>query len=164
VPRGGYGFALRIPVQIVDIGTRHGLKVRIEASGKIVTVKPESIILPPTMRGVRVEAEYDGGTTRARVDDLLSNFAIQLIDKITSEQELREINKHLIDRIRNLRAMNLRSRALSGELAIGKRVHFASRGGGIIRGRVEKINSKTIVIEATDGMIWRVSPGLVQAD
>ena len=61
VPRGGYGFALRIPVQIVDIGTRNGLKVKIEASGKIVTVKPESIILPPTMRGVRVEAEYDGG-------------------------------------------------------------------------------------------------------
>jgi hypothetical protein len=66
VPRGGYGFALRIPVQIVDIGTRHGLKVRIEASGKIVTVKPESIILPPTMRGVRVEAEYDGGKIAAK--------------------------------------------------------------------------------------------------
>lgn len=66
VPRGGYGFALRIPVQIVDIGTRYGLKVRIEASGKIVTVKPESIILPPTMIGARVTAEYDGSPLPAR--------------------------------------------------------------------------------------------------
>jgi hypothetical protein len=66
VPRGGYGFALRIPVQIVDIGTRHGIKVLIMDSGKVVTVKPESIILPPTMTGVRVEAEYDGGKSAAK--------------------------------------------------------------------------------------------------
>jgi len=59
IPRGGYGFALRIPVTVERIWC-NAVEVRIEASGKLVKVKPEAIILPSTMTGVVVSAEYAG--------------------------------------------------------------------------------------------------------
>jgi hypothetical protein len=59
VPRGGYGFALRIPVTVERVFC-NAVLIRIEASGKLVTVKPESLTIQ-NMTGVRVGAEYDGG-------------------------------------------------------------------------------------------------------
>lgn len=51
--------SLRIPVTVERVFC-NAVLIRIEASGKLVTVKPESLTIQ-NMTGVRVGAEYDGG-------------------------------------------------------------------------------------------------------
>jgi len=53
------------------------------------------------------------------------------------------------------------SRQAVRQFRAGDRVQFEGRHGRTLEGWVRKTNRKTINIETTDGMMWRVSPSLV---
>jgi hypothetical protein len=44
----------------------------------------------------------------------------------------------------------------------GDQVQFESRHGGIITGTVDKVNTVTVAVKSTTGIMWKVSPGLLK--
>ena len=46
----------------------------------------------------------------------------------------------------------------------GQRVEFDSRRGVLVRGKITKINQKTILVEEPTGVSWRVSPSLLRGE
>jgi len=45
---------------------------------------------------------------------------------------------------------------------VGDAVYFDANTRGIIKGRVEKINPKTVIVRGLGGDLWKVSPGLIK--
>jgi len=76
-----------------------------------------------------------------------------------SEQELRTLNRRIVDRLRLIEAV--RTRFDAAQFAPGDRVRFEASGGRDVRGTVIRCNAKTISIVADDGGSWKVSPGFL---
>ncbi len=74
------------------------------------------------------------------------------LDKITDPDTMRQA----------LHIFNLRQRYLQslGAMAfrVGQRVEFDARTRGIVKGVIQKINTKSIKVLADSGMRWNVSP------
>lgn len=48
-PRGGYGFVLRIPVAVEEFESMHAVHVRIEATGEVVAIAMQHLVIPISM-------------------------------------------------------------------------------------------------------------------
>lgn len=81
------------------------------------------------------------------------------LTKLT-EQELIELNRRVVDRIRILRE----ARCLDSmvEFNLGDRVTFKPDGGHEIIGTVVRRNRKSITVATTDGHQWRVPPSFLK--
>lgn len=83
-------------------------------------------------------------------------------------QIIRDIRAHAsIEDIRAIEdAIRVRfdiiNRSASYEFRIGDTVRFNSKTRGIITGKISKINRKTIKVTTDSGMIWKVSPTLLE--
>jgi hypothetical protein len=86
-----------------------------------------------------------------------------------------KINQTTLKTIRNadvatineiIREIKERQRSLQQEIATsfrkGQAVQFTARRGEVVKGIVEKVNRKTIVVK-TDLVTWKVSPSLLRA-
>lgn len=76
-----------------------------------------------------------------------------------SARELRELNARIIERLKYLSSVN--TMKSMNKLNLGQRVCFDA-DGETIAGTLIKMNQKTVVIAADDGMQWKVSPQLVR--
>lgn len=75
-----------------------------------------------------------------------------------SDEDLREA----ADLYREEDARRRRLAALS--FRKGDRVRFETDGGVRVAGAVERINVKTVTVEADDGRSWRVAPQLLEIE
>lgn len=73
-----------------------------------------------------------------------------------TEEELIELNRRIIERIRLLRQARCRDSMV--EFNIGDRVTFKPDCGHEITGTVVRRNRKSITVVTADGHQWRVSP------
>lgn len=79
---------------------------------------------------------------------------------VLNEQELIELNKKIVDRIRFIRDARAHHQML--ELQVGDKVVFtSSETGQKIAGTIVKLNRKTVSLCTHDGHHWRVSPALL---
>jgi uncharacterized protein YkvS len=53
------------------------------------------------------------------------------------------------------------ARTTARSLCVGDQVEFKGRGGHTERGRVVKINPKTVIVDAGPGQRWRVTASLL---
>ena len=87
-------------------------------------------------------------------------MAAEKIDlTLFSEQELTELNRRIVDRLRLIRDARAQNQML--ELQPGDRVSFTSELGQKVTGTVIKLNRKTVSLCTHDGHHWRVSPYLL---
>ena len=89
------------------------------------------------------------------MDSRLTDF----LDRL-NEDQLRELNRHVVDRIRLLHERRAREAALAFDP--GDRVAFDTADGYTVSGRVVRINRKTVTIDADDGRNWRVHPKILR--
>ncbi len=76
-----------------------------------------------------------------------------------SPAQLRELNARILERLKYLSSVNtIKS---MNKLNLGQRVCFDADGETIV-GVLIKLNQKTVVIAADDGLQWKVSPQLVK--
>lgn len=81
--------------------------------------------------------------------------AIKAIHGIQSNDELNQI----IEAIKLQRTYL--SRQTTRSLRVGDTVEFAGRGGRMVRGTVEKINRKTVIVAEAGYGRWRVTASLL---
>jgi len=79
---------------------------------------------------------------------------------VLNEQELIELNKKIVDRIRFIRDARAHHQML--ELQLGDKVVFTSEMGQKVAGTIVKLNRKTVSLCTHDGHHWRVSPALLR--
>lgn len=72
-----------------------------------------------------------------------------------SLNELRALNKAVVERIRRLSSLKRL------EFAVGQRVFWVSRTGVKTYGRVQKINPKNVRVQGEKGGLWTISPSLL---
>jgi hypothetical protein len=77
-----------------------------------------------------------------------------------SEDELIELNRRIIERLRLLRSA--RSLAQLAQFSVGMVVEFDTDDGRTISGTIARLNQRTATIVSVSGR-WRVSPGLLRA-
>lgn len=77
-----------------------------------------------------------------------------------TEAELVELNHRIVERIRALRHMRLRSTMT--EFQIGDRVSFQPECGHEVVGTIVRLNRKSVTVAAADGVHWRVTPMLLK--
>jgi hypothetical protein len=77
-----------------------------------------------------------------------------------TEDELVELNRRIVERIRLLRQGRCQER-MAG-FNVGDRVSFQPERGLPVEGTVIRLNSKSVTVVSTDGVHWRVSPGLLE--
>lgn len=76
-----------------------------------------------------------------------------------SAAQLRELNARIVERLKYLSSVNtIKS---MGKLHLGQQVCFDADGETIV-GTLIKLNQKTVVIAAQDGLSWKVSPQLIR--
>ena len=80
------------------------------------------------------------------------------IDQFT-EQELRELNHRIVERLKFLRDMKAHQSMM--QFNVGSKVSFEARDGCRILGTLFKFNRKTVSILAEDGTQWNVAPQLL---
>lgn len=86
--------------------------------------------------------------------------AVDAINRL-GEDDLRMLNRLIVERVNRL-AQEKRRRLL-GKFYVGDLVQFKSSNGELKKGRVLRVNQKTISIDVGDGLgWWKVSPGLVE--
>jgi len=73
-----------------------------------------------------------------------------------SIEDIREIETAIRARFDHI------DRSAAYEFRVGDTVRFDAKTRGIITGKISKINRKTIKIVADSGMIWKVSPTLLE--
>jgi hypothetical protein len=78
------------------------------------------------------------------------------------EEDLHYLNRLIIERLKLI--AQARSTALMTRFNIGDRVGFQAPTGKWISGIIQKLNKKTITIQAEDGHIWNVSPGFLSRE
>lgn len=78
---------------------------------------------------------------------------------LLSEEELIELNRKIVDRLRLIRDAKAHHQML--ELQPGDSVFFTSELGQKITGTIVKLNRKTVSLCTHDGHHWRVSPSLL---
>lgn len=81
--------------------------------------------------------------------------------KVNDKQELHDLNKILVQRMRNLEAR------VASTFSVGDRVTWNSRKGFPVTGRITKINLKSIKVKTDENLIgvstnWIVSPSLLR--
>lgn len=76
-----------------------------------------------------------------------------------TEEELIELNRKVVDRLRFMRDAKAHHQML--ELRLGDKVFFTSEQGQRITGTLIKLNRKTVSLCTHDGHHWRVSPSLL---
>jgi hypothetical protein len=76
-----------------------------------------------------------------------------------SEEELIELNRRVIERLRSLQQQR-RFKDLA-RFNLGDSVSFTPESGRTIFGKVIRANTKTITVLASTGERWRVAPGLL---
>ena len=85
------------------------------------------------------------------------------------------INKDVYDYIKNadnetlnviITQINRRRSALQEEaidnFVVGQAVEFTRKDGDIVRGSIQKINRKTIIVKTDLNLLWKVSPSLLR--
>jgi hypothetical protein len=77
---------------------------------------------------------------------------------LLSEDELRDLNHRVVERLRML--SQLRAHGAMLKFSIGDRVGFTSDGRQI-SGIITRYNKKTVTVIADGGHHWTVSPGLL---
>lgn len=80
--------------------------------------------------------------------------------KIESLSELKAFSEQINVAI-NIRYAELQQRAAI-RLGIGSRVEFTDKLGNVVKGRVLKLNTKTVMVRSDVGSEWRVSPSLLR--
>jgi hypothetical protein len=86
---------------------------------------------------------------------------LSVLDLLT-EEELVQLNHVIVARIRLMQ--QIRSHGQMMNFRLGQRVRFTSSSGQLVRGVITRHNRKSVTLIADDGMQWRVSPGMLQAD
>jgi hypothetical protein len=76
-----------------------------------------------------------------------------------SEDELIELNRHIVERLRFLRST--KSLAQLASFSIGMVVEFDTDDGRTISGTVARLNQRTATVVTAAGR-WRVSPSLMR--
>ena len=76
-----------------------------------------------------------------------------------NEAQLLELNHRIVERLRFLQQMRAHSAML--KFSIGERVVFIDHDGEQKRGRVTRYNRKTVTVLTDEGVLWRVSPGML---
>ena len=77
------------------------------------------------------------------------------IDKLT-EQELADLNRRIVERLRFLHQMRAHSAML--EFSVGDRVSFEPGGEPPVFGIITRYNKKTVSVLSEDGRRWTVAP------
>lgn len=77
-----------------------------------------------------------------------------------TEQELLELNRRIIERIRFLRQGRCRESIL--EFHVGDRVSFSPECGHEVTGTIVRLNRKSVTVASSDGGQWRVAPGFIR--
>lgn len=87
------------------------------------------------------------------------NEIVGAIGEIESVGDLNRISKAIKIRWREIQLEKV------GEFRVGQKVFFKTKNGSLIRGRIEKLNRKTITVLADGGKgRWRVSPSLIEVE
>jgi hypothetical protein len=81
------------------------------------------------------------------------------IDQLT-EQELLDLNRRIVERLRMLHQMHAHVRML--DFNIGERVSFQTDQHKSVEGTLVRYNKKSVTIITDDGGRWTVSPGLLR--
>jgi hypothetical protein len=76
-----------------------------------------------------------------------------------SEQELRDLNRRVVERIKLLH--QTRCYQHMATFNPGDNVSFVADDGRVIAGTIVRFNQKTVTLVAADGHRWRVSPSLL---
>jgi hypothetical protein len=77
-----------------------------------------------------------------------------------SEEELVELNRRVVERLRLIRAA--RNLTTLARFSVGMAVEFETDEGRVIRGTVARLNQRTATVVSASGS-WRVSPSLLRA-
>jgi hypothetical protein len=80
------------------------------------------------------------------------------IDALT-EDELVDLNRRIVERLRLLQHMRAHKQML--EFRVGDRVTFQGDGRGTVEGMLTRYNRKTVTVLTDDGHQWNVSPSLL---
>ena len=104
------------------------------------------------MYRARVVNEMMDTTTKIRMDRASAAEAIKQLD----EADLMLLNRLIVERLKLIRQAQAIARL--SEFATGDRVGFQDRQGRYHRGRVVRLNQKTITVNVDDGRQWKVSP------
>jgi len=80
--------------------------------------------------------------------------------EILSYDELLQLNRLIVDRIKHLRAS--KTCLEMQQFKFGNKVEFFTDEGERITGTVAKLNKKTVGIVTDDGERWNVSPSLLK--
>jgi len=81
------------------------------------------------------------------------------IDQLT-ENELIDLNRRIVDRLRFLNQMKAHSKML--EFSIGERVSFRPDGQDIKTGILTRYNRKTVTVITDSGEQWNVAPSFLK--
>lgn len=68
---------------------------------------------------------------------------------------------NLVLRLLNARRDSI-ARMNTATLGRGKKVKFVGRRGVMVTGTVEKVNQKTVIVKADNGVTWRVAGSLLE--
>jgi len=77
--------------------------------------------------------------------------SIRNADNDTLNAMIKEINSRRSDL----------QKEIGGTFAVGQNVEFTGKRGETVRGMIQKINRKTIIVK-TDFVTWKVSPSLLR--
>jgi len=81
------------------------------------------------------------------------------IDQLT-ENDLIDLNRRIVERLRFLHQMKAHSRML--EFRIGEQVSFRPDGREVITGILTRYNKKTVTVITDTGHQWNVAPAFLQ--
>ena len=93
-----------------------------------------------------------------RGNNLMTRKILEMINRINDEQELRYINKNLIERLKHLR--KLQGFATKNMLAVGMKVNWSGKRG-YQEGEIIKIN-RTRALVKSEYETWNVSMSMLK--
>jgi len=118
--------------------------------------------------GVSEDEKFVDGDIRTEISRSGVVLTISEIMELTEDlaiNDLRDLNKEIVKRIRMLHAIeDLKTAA---KFSVGDDVSFISKRHGKVEGKVTKINRKTIGVKCTNIIgrgDWRVSPSILILD
>ena len=78
---------------------------------------------------------------------------------------IHSMNKDELDQV--VEAIKLQrtflARSTARSLSVGDQVKFTGRQGEVIRGVVDKVNRKTVIVRSAGNQMWRVTASLLEA-
>ena len=77
-----------------------------------------------------------------------------------SEDELRDLNRRIVERLRLMRSA--RQLVELAQFTVGMRVAFTTDDGRTLEGEITRLNRKTATVCCTPSGHWRVSPTLLR--